>query len=399
MKKRVAALALAAALLAGCTGADGEIPDRGEVLAYVDELCAEPYREVSRELAAETPDDMEYRFETDRGLHFTAHSYLSPVYIDASKTSFYTPEISCDYVSAVHRLYSDDVKASLSRCPLYREKDGWMVVLQLSDLDAAADAVTKADEIYAAELAFNSPEFLAQHPVASTHLAWYASEEAARAHERWVNLTDLAVTGQNDRETLYKELADRYAQLCVDGQITDSTVPAEYLADKHVSLLDTLKLDGRIMTYDLEDNPFSTYGLTTDDYCYAWYSDEAQTYRLVMDVGFATEQSSYPLINREYVRALGGHYSLEIQGDRYRSSWTIGENTWRMETLYKDGAIRSVQVEKNGQPLELDLVTVDEDARVGATFCAGVSAEDFCKLFDLRFEADEPGRTLRFFSK
>ena len=41
--------------------------------------------------------------------------------------------------------------------------------------------------------------------------------------------------------------------------------------------------------------------------------------------------------------------------------------------------------EKNGQPLELDLVTVDEDARVGATFCAGVSAEDFCKLFDLRF--------------
>ena len=58
-----------------------------------------------------------------------------------------------------------------------------------------------------------------------------------------------------------------------------------------------------------------------------------------------------------------------------------------------------MQVEKNGQPLELDLVTVDEDARVGATFCAGVSAEDFCKLFDLRFEADEPGRTLRFFSK
>ena len=33
MKKRVAALTLAAALLAGCTGADGEIPDRGEVLA------------------------------------------------------------------------------------------------------------------------------------------------------------------------------------------------------------------------------------------------------------------------------------------------------------------------------------------------------------------------------
>ena len=65
-EKRVAALTLAAALLAGCTGADGEIPDRGEVLAYVDELCAEPYREVSRELAAETPDDMEYRFETDR---------------------------------------------------------------------------------------------------------------------------------------------------------------------------------------------------------------------------------------------------------------------------------------------------------------------------------------------
>ena len=46
-------------LLTGCVGADGEIPDRGQVLDYVDEICAEPYREVSSELVAEMPDDME----------------------------------------------------------------------------------------------------------------------------------------------------------------------------------------------------------------------------------------------------------------------------------------------------------------------------------------------------
>lgn len=398
MKKRMAALALAV-LLTGCVGADGEIPDRGQVLDYVDEICAEPYREVSSELVAETPDDMEYRFETDRGLRFTAHSYLSPIYIDASKTSFYSPEISCDYVSAVHDLYRDDVKARLARCPLYREKDGWMAVLQFSDLDTAADAVIDADQVYAAELAFNSPEFLAENPVASIHVAWYASEEAAQTHEDWVNITDLAVTGQNDREALYGELADQYAQLCVDGKITDSTVPAQYLADKHVSSLDTLELNGRVMTYDLQDNPVSTYGLTTDDYCYAWYSREKEAYLLPVDVGFVTESSSFPLINREYVKALGGHYTLEGKGDRYLSSWTIGPDTWRMETVYKDGTICSVQAEKNGQPLELDFVTVDEDSHVGATFCAGLSAGDFCKLFDLQFEADESARTLRFTSK
>ena len=59
----------------------------------------------------------------------------------------------------------------------------------------------------------------------------------------------------------------------------------------------------------------------------------------------------------------------------------------------------SVQLEKNGQPLELDFVTVDEDFRVGATFCAALSAEDFCKLFELRFAADEAARTLRFTSQ
>ena len=65
-----------------------------------------------------------------------------------------------------------------------------------------------------------------------------------------------------------------------------------------------------------------------------------------MDVGFATEQSSYPLINREHVRALGGHYSLEIQGDRYRSSWTIGEKHLAHGNSVQRRAIRSVQVEK-----------------------------------------------------
>ena len=110
---------------------------------------------------------------------------------------------------------------------------------------------------------------------------------------------------------------------------------------------------------------------------------------MVMDIGLTTDQMSIPLIIREYVTALGGTYRTSSQDEVYISTWTIGGDTWIMEAEYDDNEIRSLEVRKNGSPLELPYITVEEDIQVSATFCVGVTVEDFCRLFDLTYEIEE----------
>lgn len=56
-------------------------------------------------------------------------------------------------------------------------------------------------------------------------------------------------------------------------------------------------------------------------------------------------------------------------------------------------------MKRNGETIPLAYKTVDEERNVGATFCVGVTAEDFCKLFDLRYTVDESAGKICFFSK
>lgn len=399
-RRRILSLVLAAALLAGCTGADGKIYGKREVLDYVDSVCTEPYDLVGTELVAEEPDDMRYDFVTrNRDLTFTAHSYLNPVMIDATVTSWYTKALSCDYVSRVHDLYRADIGAALAKGRTWLPDPEWMYAVTFADLDNITDTLLAADAVYSAELAYNPPEFLTEHPAATVHLVWQRSEAEALEHKTWVNLTDVSLTGQQDRQTLYDRLAGVYAQAVVDRQVEDDTVPAAVLAGKHRSRLDTLELNGTPMTYDTGDNPYNPYGLTTDRYLGAWYSYEAGSYLLAMDIGYMNDSSSFPLIAQEYVQALGGAYGRDTDDrGRSESGWTLGTDSWQMRSTYRDGEVTDFTVEKNGQPLDLTWYTVDQERAVGATFCVALPAEDFCRLFDLTYTADEAAGCLRFYT-
>ena len=131
----------------GCTGKDGEIYGQRKVLEYVDSICTEPYHLVDRELIEESPDNMEYRFMTDnRELAFTANSRLVPITIDATQTSFYRREITCDYVNAVRGLYRDDIDAVLQENGQYLEEHGWIYLLSFSDIDQVVDTILTADQ-------------------------------------------------------------------------------------------------------------------------------------------------------------------------------------------------------------------------------------------------------------
>ncbi len=393
--------------LTGCLDKDSEIYGQQEVLEYVDTICEEPYHLVGSELVEESPDNMEYSFETDnRELTFQANSYLSPIYIDATQTGFYNREISCNYVNVVHDLYRDELQQVLRADSHYLEEYGWIYLLSFADIDRVIDTIMAADRVYRQELAYNSEEFLAEYPLSSVHLVWQRSDEEAWEHKTWVNITDVGINGQHDRDELYDRLANVYAQLCVDGEIEKSgDVPEQYLADKHVSLLTTIEVNGEEMLYDDNDNPYGPYGLTTDDYKYCWYSEEQESYMMVMDIGLVSDGMSFPLIIREYVRALGGTYQAaeeeskegsKEEEDIYRSSWAIGENTWTMEAEFADNVILNLAIEKNGVPLDIPYVTSEEDYQVSATFCVGVTVENFCQLFDLRYTVDENAGVVRF---
>ena len=67
-----------------------------------------------------------------------------------------------------------------------------------------------------------------------------------------------------------------------------------------------------------------------------------------------------------------------------------------MEAEFDDNEILKLVIEKNGSPLDISYITSDDDYNVSATFCVGVTVEDFCRLFDLRYVVDESAGTVRF---
>lgn len=399
--KKLLPLLLLPFCLTGCLGADAEIYGQETVLDYVDTVCDEPYRLTGQQLVEQTPDRMEYTFKTsDRDLTFTADSYLEPVTIDGSVFS-YTREISCDYVNAVHDLYRDDIKKILEENPRYLPEHGWFYLLSFNDINSIVYSVLDADKVWQQELAFHDQAWLKKNSVTYIHLVYHTSQEEADAHSDWVNLTDISVTGSNTFENLYDKISNAYIQKAVDKEITDPSIPEHLLydSDHHVSTLTSITLNGSEMLYDNEENPASSYGLTTEDYKTVWWSEGEDSHMILSDIGMITDNMSYPLIIREYVDQMGGEYSVKVTEDQYESRWTIGQSTWVMDVTYTDkGKIQKFGLTRNGEPIRVDILTSDDDPHVTATFVVGMKVSDFSKMLGMTYTINEAERTLVFTS-
>ena len=392
---------LLSAFLTGCTGADGEIYGEQAVRDEVDRICSEPYHLEDKKLIETTPDNMEYTFQTEnRDLTFTANSYLTPVYFDATPTGWYTKEISCDYIFAIHEQYEEELDAVAASCETYLPEHGWCYILDYNDISGIVDMVLEADTVWQQELKYNDSTFLRENALTTFHIVWYPSETEAENHEDWVNLTDLAVTGQNNRDDLYEKVADAYAQKVKDGEIPDrGDVPDSKLDERHVSFLPSITLDGKELYYNNDTNPVGNYGLTTEEYKHCWYNEELDTYLIETDIGFVDADMSFPMVNREYVYALGGTYHGSCNNDTYTATWTIDGDTWELVSRYDDSTLKSFGLTKNGTSIPVGIVTTEDDWEVGATFTIGVPVDDFCRFFDLTYTIDEEAGQLRFQSE
>lgn len=401
MKKywnRILPLLLFSTCLTGCLGADAEIYGKDEVLDYVAAVCDEPHILTDQDLVEQTPDRMEYIFEvTGRDLTFTADSYLEPITLDAS-TIGYSREISCNYVNAVHDLYRDELKQVLKENPHYLPEHGWIYLLSFDDINEVVETILEGDRIWQQELAYHDSTWLKENSITSIHLVYHTSEEEAKEHSNWVNLTDIGITGSHDYEELYEKIAKIYTQKVTDGKIIDPSVPETYQENQHVSTLTSIQLNGVEMEYDNDDNPASSYGLTTEDYKTVWWNEEENSYMILCDIGMIREDMSYPLIIREYVNAQGGEYSVKVTGDRYKSLWTVGTNTYCMDVTYDEGEIQKFKLTQNGEPLGIEFLTYEDDPNVKATFVIGLKVSDFSQILNMTYHIDEATRTLSFSS-
>ncbi len=387
------------ALLGGCscTTVDDDAPGMLSVLAYVDDICGEDYKMTAIDEIGERPQEVLYTFKTEeRGLVFTAVSTLQPITFDATVTSWYTKDISCDYPEAVHELYRERAAQALAEGIGFDagEKFGWngFMATSFADLEKQAEAFCKADRIYGEELEYNSPEFLQDHPLMYVNFYWADDTHLTQDSDR-MTLGSYAVDGSWSEEALYAKLSGAYAQAYVDGKISDgSDIPKALLDDYHVSILENIYLNGVPMSYNTVESPYSTFQTSTSDYKFCWYSQEQQSYMLVCDIGCTSDISQAPMIIEEYVKALGGTCSTSketsIKDTFYMTQWTIGTDTWNLQAGYDTG-VTTFSVEKNGELLDIPFITVDEDRQVGANFCVGLKAEDFVKLFGLEYHVDE----------
>ena len=387
------AAALICLLLCACTGIDGKAPDKKEVLRRVYAVCTEEYELVGVEQTGERPEWFVYTFVTPRGLTFTADSYLQQVYIDASATNFYTPTVSVNYAEAVRALYSENITDLLAGV---KPSGSEAALLSYDGIGALARCVAQANDVYAQELAWNDEDFLRDHPYGTLAVYWYPDEASRDSREGGVRLCGLPIDGLQTEQALYDAIAAAYAQAYVDGRMPDpGDIPDDLLSRTHVSRLTTITLNGREMTYDTAENPYASYGLTTDDYRFSWYNRDRGSYMLISDIGFVSDSQSYPLVILEYVAALGGEY--HVSGKGFSSDWTIGGVTWTMEAQYDDG-VQGLTVTRDGVPLAVDYITYDDDSTVNAAYCVGIPVEQFAQMFDLSYSIDEENQCLAFFS-
>ena len=158
-------------------------------------------------------------------------------------------------------------------------------------------------------------------------------------------------------------------------------------------------MDGKELYYNNDTNPVGNYGLTTEEYKHCWYNEELDTYLIETDIGFVDANMSFPMVNREYVYALGGTYHGSCNNDTYTATWTIDGDTWELVSRYDDSTLKSFGLTKNGTSIPVGIVTTEDDWEVGATFTIGVPVDDFCRFFDLTYTIDEKAGQLQFQSE
>lgn len=159
-----------------------------------------------------------------------------------------------------------------------------------------------------------------------------------------------------------------------------------YAADGNLNMINTITLDGKELTY--EEVREGYFGNITDDYKYLKYDSENKCYLITIDIGWHTDNQSYPMVIAEWVQALGGSYSHDASekpdAGIYKAKWTIGKNKYSSSAKFKSGEISEFRIQKNGRDVTPEIASAKT-----ATFMLMIRAEDFAELMGMKLEVDQ----------
>lgn len=408
--------------LAACVSEDSPAPGKEEVLERVSQDCpSERYELVSATETRERPQRVEYTFASrDRDLRFTAVSEVTP------NTSSAVPfaglprkQVTTDYAWQVKQRYLDDVDAALADDLLFEPSGNTLFVASFADVAKTADALMRANDMYAAELAHNDAAWLEKNPVADVRIAWTGDVDAARlalSEDRLpdglVTLRYVEVTGTLSRDDVYNQLAGDFAQHVTDGDIPDDPDLPDSLRDGlHVTEIWRVVVAGSELPLNLDasydDAPAGSEGETpalrrlrsSGDAPVMW-DEERGCYEIVVDFGreqidwdskghdlcFEADSWTFSTV----ARALGGEYGRGREGKGgYPTSfaWRVGEVAGKVTTSFDghSGGRVTLEATCEGGGMEYWRETVGS----GQAGTLMVPLDDLAALFGATARVDE----------
>ena len=408
--KRIVALLLVCVmvLLTGCGPANGWVYSKGTVKRHVRQLCDEKVKIVETIHVSDSPREVDYVFASkERDLEFTVRSYRMGVGIVGGGTIGYQPHIDDNYVDQVHAYYKDRMDMIFDGMEQHTRAYRNPMVEKTEDITAIAQAIHDANEVYREELKYNSKQFIKDHPYC--YLAVYAYTTDEEDSDGVKEFIQYSIDGsKKSAKEIEKVMRFALAQGITDGRFSAEqyTGLEKITAKQHATKLEHIYLNDEEMLYDNNSSPYVYFGLVTDDYNYAKYNYDAGSYMMTCDVGMVADYWGSPaLVIPEYVDRLGGEYKLISTNQEERkldleSTWQIGDHTWHLKAKYKGTSgvdykkrISKVKLYKDGKKVPIK-VYPGWDNRPLIT----LTAEDFCKLFDLTYEVDETSGSIYFYS-
>ncbi|RKM58367.1 hypothetical protein D6853_02205 [Butyrivibrio sp. X503] len=404
-KKKIALVLMLMAMifiLCACT-ANAPVHSKREVKKYIDQLCNEEHEIVSIEEVSESPRAVVYTVRSkERDLEFEVVTCRSAVFFPTSSTVlYYEKSISDDYVKKIHEIYKDDINQLFKGYEI--EYTGAIPIRDINEIESVAESIHTANMIYSDEMKYNSREFLDAHPYCYIYLSGINKEDGNTSQ-----FIQFKINGSDkSTEEITEEIKDAIAQKITDGVFSKETYTGldEITSKQHKSKLNHVFLNDEEMLYDNNNSPYVYAGLITDEYCYSAYNYDIEKYMMVVDCGLVADYWGSPaLVIPEYVDHLGGQYTLISTDQKERklnleSEWEINGHKWKMTAYYNgesedyDKSISKVKVIRDGKNLSFTAYAGPDNRPL-----IMLTADDFCKLFDLTYKVDEEKESIYFYS-
>lgn len=371
--------------LAGCTDENGDIPTKREVEKKVAEsVTKEGYRLVDVVEEDTRPRKATYRFRsTDRDLEFEAVSTLVNFGLDGSKSGFYTPSVSCNYVPAVRNYYADRLQPMWDQTGLTRDGKSRLWISSYEDIPTAAKAIAAASSVYGEERRYNSQDWIDAN--LDITFAPYTDRTPDGKGLELANLPWDGVTKSGAKHVLEMN----YARLISEGKVLDdSSIPESVRKNVHKQTLDNIVVKGTALTAEMGNRETGTEYNQDKKVFTASYDYEAMDYLVTLDAA-VTEVRCGPHSLQVYVEAMGG--TIDVKYGRGHAKWTIDGDVFELRaSTANDDSVRSFEVTKNGKALGITYLR-----GIGARYLVRVPVSELCRMLNATADADEKTGTLR----